>query len=155
MKMPPKTKNKERAFWAQQQNAKYRGVPFLLTFEQWWDIWKKSGHWHERGRGKNKYCMARFGDKGAYEVGNVKIITNSQNSSEIVVPEEKKEKLSIMFAGSNGPFYGRTHTKEAKRKIGAATATDNVAGTPKKIRRRYCQYHGCSGRTMWDQKSVI
>ncbi len=35
-----------------------------------------------RGRGKNKYCMARNGDIGAYSASNVRIITNSENASE-------------------------------------------------------------------------
>ena len=56
------------------QNARARGIPFRLTFEQWWRIWQRSGKWKQRGkideRGKRGrgYCMARPGDQGAYEV---------------------------------------------------------------------------------------
>lgn len=59
-----------------------KSVGFELTFEEWLKIWMDSGHWHERGRGKDRYVMARFGDKGPYKVGNVKIITLSENTTE-------------------------------------------------------------------------
>lgn len=62
--------------------AKVRGIPFLLTFEEWLQIWEDSGHFHERGNRRNQYCMARFGDVGPYAVGNVKIILHSENSKE-------------------------------------------------------------------------
>jgi hypothetical protein len=71
-----------RKYLSHKSGAASRGIPFLFTFEQWWEIWQHSGHWHERGHGKDKYCMARPGDIGPYAVGNVKIVTNSENFSE-------------------------------------------------------------------------
>jgi hypothetical protein len=61
-------------------SARRRGIPFRLDFEQWISIWKESGHLDERGR--SGYVMARFGDTGAYEIGNVRIITTSDNTKE-------------------------------------------------------------------------
>jgi len=58
------------------------GIPFLLTIEEWYDWWIATGHWHERGRGKDKYCMARFNDEGPYQIGNIKCITNAENRAE-------------------------------------------------------------------------
>lgn len=55
------------------KNAKRRGVVFLLTFDQWWDIWRSSGYWDLRGCKPGQYVMCRLGDEGAYEVGNVYI----------------------------------------------------------------------------------
>jgi hypothetical protein len=63
----------------QKHSATRRGIEFLLSFRQWFEIWQASGHWEERGRGRGKYCMARFGDCGPYAVDNVKIITNAEN----------------------------------------------------------------------------
>jgi hypothetical protein len=63
-------------------SAKQRGIPFLLTFEQWLQIWTDSGHLDERGAHKGEYVMARYGDSGAYEVGNVDIVTAEKNCSE-------------------------------------------------------------------------
>ena len=57
-----------------------RGIPFLLTFEEWWDIWQKSGHWEERGPHIGQYCMSRYGDLGPYVVGNVFIQLTTQNT---------------------------------------------------------------------------
>jgi hypothetical protein len=54
----------------------------LLTFDEWWSIWEQSEHWHERGVGRGKYCMARFGDCGPYAIGNVKIIPQEENVRE-------------------------------------------------------------------------
>lgn len=66
----------------QKRHAKHRGVPFKLTFAQWWGIWTRSGHWDQRGNTAGRYCMCRKGDEGAYEVGNVSIGTWSQNTVE-------------------------------------------------------------------------
>ena len=90
----------EYVFRAHRYRAKYTDIPFLFTFEEWIKIWMDSGHWHERGKGKEKYCMARFGDKGPYAVGNVRIITNSENSKE------------------RNTHY--SHSKETKAKFAAA-----------------------------------
>jgi hypothetical protein len=56
-----------KKYRAHKSGAEKRGIEFRLTFEEWFFIWLTSGHLHERGKGKNKYCMARNGDKGAYE----------------------------------------------------------------------------------------
>lgn len=69
-------------FRTQRANAKRRNIPWLLTFEEWWDIWQKSGKWDQRGTGANQYCMARILDCGAYKKGNVKITTMKKNSQE-------------------------------------------------------------------------
>jgi len=85
-------------FYRQQKgNAKLRGIPFLLSAEDWWSIWKASGHFNERGRCSHQYCMARFGDRGAYEVGNVEIVTTNYNNT-------------------NGSAQ-RRHTEATKRKM--------------------------------------
>ena len=97
-------------FDSQKASAKIRGIPFLLSYEQWLKIWTDSGHLHERGIRKGQYVMSRFGDKGAYEAGNVRIITQQQNSSEIKQTEEVLSKMRVVF-------LGRTHTDETKAKI--------------------------------------
>ena len=72
-------------------NAIRRNIPFLLTFEQWLEIWKQSGHLHERGRHRGQYVMSRFGDTGPYSIDNIRIITVGENHAEIVFsPEYRK-----------------------------------------------------------------
>jgi hypothetical protein len=65
----------------QKRHAKERGIPFLLTFEQWWELWEP--YWEQRGRSNaSALCMARFNDQGAYEIGNVEIKSLSANTRE-------------------------------------------------------------------------
>lgn len=72
-----------KAFQAQRGTAKSRGIGWEITFAEWWKVWSESGHWSERGRAHvGVYVMARFGDVGPYKVGNVEIITHSQNISD-------------------------------------------------------------------------
>ena len=67
----------------QRSHALYRGIPWKLTYIQWRTIWARSGHWCERGNKRsNMFVMARYGDIGAYEDGNVKIITSAENIRE-------------------------------------------------------------------------
>jgi hypothetical protein len=59
--------------------ARNRGISFELTFEQWMEIWLKSGQILNRGMELGQYVMGRNNDTGPYAVGNVSIITGSQN----------------------------------------------------------------------------
>ncbi len=69
-------------YHAHKRNAKDRGIAFIFTFAEWIRIWIDSGHWAERGVGKGKYNMARFGDVGPYSVDNVRIIKHEENCRE-------------------------------------------------------------------------
>lgn len=70
------------AYFDQKRNAAARNIPFRLTLPQWMQVWEESGNFADRGRGVGKYCMSRFQDRGAYEVGNVYIQLATENSSE-------------------------------------------------------------------------
>lgn len=96
-----------------------RGIPFLLTFDQWLKIWVDSGHLDKRGCSVGCYCMARNGDTGAYELGNVSIVPVQKNMSDATRGKKKppmsatqKIKLSLALVGR--PSYVRT--EETKRK---------------------------------------
>jgi len=95
--------------------AAARGIQFELTFEQWLHIWQKSGKLKQRGRRSHEYCMARNGDKGAYCVGNVSIITNRQNAEQ----QDYKARSSAMSRAKlgNKNRLGVPHTKDVKRRI--------------------------------------
>jgi hypothetical protein len=62
------------------ENSKRRGIEFLLSFNEWYDFWLQSCHWHERGTKKGQYVMARHNDIGPYQLGNISIITNAENT---------------------------------------------------------------------------
>lgn len=70
------------AFLKQRRNAAKRGIGWQLTLWEWWSIWQESAHWGDRGRQVGNFVMARHGDVGPYAVGNVSIVTTSQNLSE-------------------------------------------------------------------------
>lgn len=85
----------------QKYKAKKRGIEFLLTFEQWLDIWLKSGHMDERGTLHNKhYVMSRHKDKGPYAVGNVEIISHGAN-----VADRNRNYAAAMRAGITWDYY--------------------------------------------------
>lgn len=100
------------------ENSMRRGIPFLLTFEQWWKIWQDSGHWHERGCHADEYVMARHNDVGSYSVDNVKIITWTQNIQEREISE--KQRKSASERAKNLVF-----TNEMRRKISESKQGEN------------------------------
>ncbi len=65
------------AYADHQRNAYKRQIDFKMTFSEWWGFW--SEHYTRRGGESWQLCMARIGDEGAYEVGNVYIATQDQN----------------------------------------------------------------------------
>jgi hypothetical protein len=69
-----------RAFTLQRYNASRRGIAWQLTFEEWLELWQRSNRWARRGKRLGQYCMARKGDKGAYAIGNVRILTVSSKN---------------------------------------------------------------------------
>lgn len=103
--------NLKHAFQIHRHSAeKVRNIPFLLTFHEWLQIWTDSGHLLERGRGRGKYCMARFGDAGPYAVGNVQIILHTENTSEGHVDnisEQHKEAIRKANTGQKLTFVQR------------------------------------------------
>lgn len=85
--LDPEIKRLKHLFYEQRYVAEYhRGIAWKLTFEQWLKIWTDSGHLDQRGRRKGQYVMARLGDKGPYAVGNVKIVTATENLTERKMP---------------------------------------------------------------------
>jgi hypothetical protein len=62
--------------------AARRKIDFLLTFEEWTAIWQASGKWEQRGTRRGQYVMARYGDRGPYAAGNVRICTCAENMKE-------------------------------------------------------------------------
>lgn len=97
--------HKDRIFKKKYQEHKGRArrcnIAFLLSFEEWFKIWKESGHLHERGSRRGQYVMARFNDIGPYAIGNIKIITTEKNVSEANLGKE--------FTPSHKLRIGRAH----------------------------------------------
>ena len=72
-------------FYNRKAQALKRGVPFRLTYEQYVFVWERAlgPNWQRmRGSHRGEYCMARFGDRGSYEIGNVTIKLATENVGE-------------------------------------------------------------------------
>jgi hypothetical protein len=68
------------AFKIQRSNAQKRGVEWKFTFREWWQVWLDSGKWQSRGRHREDFVMARYGDGDApYSPSTVYICTASSN----------------------------------------------------------------------------
>lgn len=85
------------AYNCQKYSAYIRGIDWQFTYETWRNWW--GDDIINRGRGRGKLVMARYGDKGPYHPDNVQKITLSQNSIE----------------GNVGKTF--KHTQETKNKI--------------------------------------
>lgn len=117
----------------QERNALARGIPFLLSFEQWLSIWTESGKLDQRGRGADKFCMCRFGDYGPYEVGNVFIGTGRENvragNLGKEMTQEVRDKISKANLGKPHPWSvgerNPMHRPEVKAKMSAAISGAN------------------------------
>ena len=102
--------------------ARQRGIEFLFTFEEWKAIWLESGRWVQRGGCGGKYVMARFGDKGSYAVGNVKIILFEENRAEQV--------------GENHPSWGKIYSPEERARISARQSGEKHYNWGKNLSRQ-------------------
>lgn len=131
--------SEQKKYSDQKSKAKCRGIPFNLTFEEWWDIWQKSGKWDQRGIGKNRYVMSRYKDQGGYEVGNVHIQTISENNKEAYQYHRKPPMLGKKHSvetkekmkGRPGHNKGKPVSEETKRKI-SQTLTGRKTGRTSK-----------------------
>ena len=92
-------------YMTHKRNAKKRNIDFFLSYEEWLDIWTKSGHLNNRGRGKGKYHMCRYNDVGPYAIGNVYIDTAENNAGlphkGVEKPLITKFKMSIAQKGKS------------------------------------------------------
>lgn len=66
-------------FIQHRNNVLRKKLRWSLTLWQWWSEWNDSGRYHERGRQKQSYCMARRQNTGDYAVGNVVIMSIQDN----------------------------------------------------------------------------
>lgn len=88
---------------AQKKNAERRGIEWNITFAEWWDIWERSGRWQDRGVSRNQCVMARRLDAGAYEFGNVRIVTTGENMREYAHESRKRKNPPARYAWDRVP----------------------------------------------------
>lgn len=108
--------SKARLYTAQRLAAAKRGVEWRISFPEWLSVWMESGHWHERGRGAGRYCMARHGDVGPYSVANVSIQLCTKNSSDGIAKARNNLATRGLKMGSHSLGAGRGWTFVARAK---------------------------------------
>ncbi len=89
------------------RNATRRGIEFLLTFEEWLNIWTQSGKLDQRGLKRGQYVMCRNGDQGPYAVGNVYIDLNEINAA---VPHKGIKKTNTHSQRIAQALKGKVHS---------------------------------------------
>ena len=128
----PKDKLGKEYYRFQKKDAAYRGIPFLLSYEEWIKIWLDSGHSHEKGCHRGQYVMARFGDKGPYAVGNVRICTVTENSDEKWARPEIQAKMSAVHKDKYVGPTTRQKIREARTNSKASGETKAKMSAPQK-----------------------
>ena len=71
-----------KRFYNQKYRAQQRGIPFILSFQEWDSWWLSNGvdkNIKQSPISKNTLCMCRNGDTGAYELSNIYCATVSTN----------------------------------------------------------------------------
>lgn len=139
-----------RAWTYQRKNAKNRGIGWHLTVGQFWQIWSDSGKWPQRGRGKGKYCLARYNDSGDYKFGNVWVCEFSENCREARARAAfGGGNIHHLYPGSTKPWIAKHGNKHlgcfATKEEATAAKIRYAAGAGRAIKgwtiRRQCRTH--------------
>jgi len=125
--------------------ALYRGIEFLLTFDEWWDIWQASGKWEQRGRRRDQYVMARYKDTGAYEPSNVKICLVGENVGEsnqgMDYPAERRAAVTKAW-WTNASKKKRTELSLALSRNNGSHRPEVRAKQSEAAKRRWARHRG-------------
>jgi hypothetical protein len=130
-----------KAYSEHKNNARQRSIQFLLTFDQWSLLWSNSGKWEQRGWRRGQYVMARPGDQGAYELGNVVIQLAEANRAE--------RNRNYPMQGAKNPAFGKDYWAAAsddKKKERAAKISRVHKDRPKSEQTRQRMAVTATGR---------
>lgn len=64
------------AFSRQRAQARFKGEPWQLTFEEWWELWQP--HWHLRGNAPTSMNMIRRDTEKGWYWDNVQVTVRSE-----------------------------------------------------------------------------
>lgn len=130
------------AFYSQRHTAGRRGIEFLMTYEEWFGVWWRSGRIAEMGRKRGQYCMSRPGDRGPYAVGNVRIVRQEENKSEYQRSPRGRAVMAKLVEISKNPSVatrakisaagrGRPKSPEFKARLSAAWKAGRMTPPPR------------------------
>lgn len=116
--------NAKRKYNDQKSSAKRRGIEWRITFEEWCEWWVATGHWDQRSR--TGYVMARYGDKGAYELGNIYCTTAHQNVHDMHVNGRANKDTTSAALANKKPILTPYGVFESGRLAAAALGVHEV-----------------------------
>lgn len=70
--------NPRQAFNSARSGAAQRGIPWLLSYDEWWQLWRD--HWSRKA--SQRLALARYADWGPYERDNCRVTTDAENTRE-------------------------------------------------------------------------
>ncbi len=94
------------------ESATRRGIKFKLTFDDFRAWGHSTGYFSGKGRQKDGLTVDRIDQGGAYEIGNIQVLTNKENA--------RKERLALAPRRERGPQHPKSMNQN--------TNTDNRAG---------------------------
>lgn len=71
-----------KAYNDMKHHANARGIEFLLSYEEFLELWLVSGKWNNRGKRSGQYQICRNYDEGPYSVTNCYIGSTHENQKE-------------------------------------------------------------------------
>jgi hypothetical protein len=147
-----------KIFRAHRSSAESRGIPFRLTFAEWFAVWKP--YWPAKQLGAALH-MCRNGDSGAYELGNVRIDTPTGNAADRSKESYQRQPYELrMPTGKTLPDrIGRLEVRAMRKALAAAqwnmTAAARLLGiTFRAMRYAMAKHSGRIGRTVTTNDSV-
>lgn len=111
-----------KRFNGKRASSKQRGIPFLFTFDEWLAWWLATGRYDEYG---HRWVMARIGDRGAYEPGNVVCKAGAQNALEASI----RDCVGVWFPSEDAELMTLAPDWQA--------AAAKIGRTPAACRTRY------------------
>lgn len=76
----PEEHKKYKIFIQQKNQAQWREEPWLITFEEWKQLWDESGQWDNRGRERSCFCMTRRDVTEPWTKNNATVISREEHS---------------------------------------------------------------------------
>lgn len=128
------------------KDAANRGIPFLLSYGEWRQVWLDSGHAHEKGCRRGQYVMARFGDKGPYATNNVRIATTEENHAEQWARPEYSSKMSATHKNKHVGEATRQKIRVARKDSKASEKTKAKMSVSQKGNKNAAGNQGWLGR---------
>ena len=139
-----------KIFRAHRSSAETRGIPFRLTFTEWFAVWQP--YWPAKQLGALLH-MCRTGDTGAYEVGNVRIDTPIGNAADRSKESYQRQPYNLrMPTGKTLPDrVGRLEVRAIRKALAAthwnmSAAARRLGITFRAMRYAMARHSGRIGR---------